>query len=182
LDSLPWQEESESTLINFQYDAKMAEEIIFRLNPLDYHHRFSTLQQGGFLATKKELDFEKRALVAAADLRDTYKATDMLWTSESMMKPYVLHTQDDPHLPIVVDTGASATLTPNVSDFIGPINPPNFSSLQGRGSPSDVDGQGITEWQVRDVLGFIRTIRTHGYLVKSSPVRLFNPHVFGNFH
>jgi hypothetical protein len=38
--------------------------------------------------------------------------------------------------------------------------------------------KGIIEWQIRDVLGTIRTIRTHGYLVKSAPVRLFSPQTY----
>jgi hypothetical protein len=49
---------------------------------------------------------------------------------------------------------------------------------QGLGSKSNVDGQGIIEWQIRDVLGTIRTIRTHGYLVRSAPVRLFSPQTY----
>jgi hypothetical protein len=44
LDALPWQEESKSTSTNFQYDSNLAEEIISRLDPLEYYHRFSTLQ------------------------------------------------------------------------------------------------------------------------------------------
>jgi hypothetical protein len=34
------------------------------------------------------------------------------------------------------------------------------------------------EWQIRDVLGTVRTIRTRGYLVKSAKVRLFSPQTY----
>jgi hypothetical protein len=34
------------------------------------------------------------------------------------------------------------------------------------------------EWQIRDVLGTVRTIRTSAFLVKSAPVRLFSPQTY----
>jgi hypothetical protein len=38
--------------------------------------------------------------------------------------PYVLRAVDDETLPIVVDTGASLSLTSNITDFVGPITKP----------------------------------------------------------
>jgi hypothetical protein len=69
-------------------------------------------------------------------------------------------------------------VTPNIADFVGPIKKSCCGSLQGLGDTTRVDGEGIMEWQVRDILGSVRTIRTRGYLVKSAKVRLFSPQTY----
>jgi hypothetical protein len=80
--------------------------------------------------------------------------------------------------------GTSAiSLTPHISDFIisdfiGPIKTPDVKSFHALRDPSNVDGQGIIEWQIKDILGSIGTIRTHGYFFKSAPVRLFSPQTY----
>jgi hypothetical protein len=90
-----------------------------------------------------------QALVAATDLRASYKSFDMSKFSK----------------------GTSAiSLTPHISDFIGPIKTPDLKSLHALRDPSNVDGQGIIEWQIKDVLGSIGTIRTHGYLSRPQSV------------
>jgi hypothetical protein len=38
--------------------------------------------------------------------------------------------------------------------------------------------EGTIEWQIRDVVGTIRTLRTQGYLAKVAPVRLFSPQTY----
>jgi hypothetical protein len=120
----------------------------------------------------------RQALVAATDLKATYKAVDMSRFPKGGTTPYILHAVDDPNLPVIVDTGASISLTPNIFDFIGPIRPPSTQKLLGIGDGCDVDGEGVIEWQIRDVLGTIRTIRTYGYFVKQAPIRLFSPQTY----
>ncbi|KAG7361832.1 hypothetical protein IV203_036933 [Nitzschia inconspicua] len=48
----------------------------------------------------------------------------------------------------------------------------------GLGSSSVVEGVGTVEWQVRDFLGNVRTIRTKAYLVRTAPVRLLSPQTY----
>ena len=88
------------------------------------------------------------ALVAARDLSATFKLADLSWSPPQSRQQFILNLADNHHIPVVIDTGASVSLTPNASDFIHPIKPTKLSSLQGLGSTSRVDGQGIVEWQI----------------------------------
>jgi hypothetical protein len=56
-------------------------------------------------------------------------------------------------LPIVIDTGASMSLTPNRNDFIGDLKAPNVSELHGLSSTTQVVGVGTVKWTVRDLFG-----------------------------
>jgi hypothetical protein len=178
LNRIPWGEDMESNKQDFSFDPLEADRILHRIDPLEYYHHFSTVTDGSFLSTSTEITLQQRALVAAADLRATFKAADNSGFPIPTSQPYVLHTADDSHLPVVVDTGASISISPNVSDFVGPITKPFCESLQGLGESTKVDGQGIIEWQIRDVLGTTRTIRTNGYLVRSAAIRLFSPQTY----
>jgi hypothetical protein len=94
--------------------------------------------------------------------------------------PFVLHAVDDATIPIIIDTGASISITPNISDFVGPIRPPSIDRLQGLGDGDgcQVDGEGTIEWQIRDVVGTMRILRTSGYLAKTAPIRLFSSQTY----
>jgi hypothetical protein len=92
--------------------------------------------------------------------------------------PHVLHAVDDPNIPIIIDTGASISISPTISDFVGPIRPPSIDRLQGLGDGCQVDGEGTIEWEIRDVVGTIRTLRTSGYLARKAPIRLFSPQTY----
>jgi hypothetical protein len=175
LDRIPWGEDTTSDTPNFAVDAFDVNRLLNRLDPLDAFHRLTTLHNPSYLTTTRSIHSHQQALVAATDLRATYKAADISRFSKVASEPYVLHTVDDPHIPVIVDTGASISVSPNVSDFVGRIKPPTTQKLLGLGDGCDVDGEGIIEWQIRDILGTIRTIRTYGYLVKKAPVRLFSP-------
>jgi hypothetical protein len=147
-----------STKQDFSCDPLEADRLLNRLDPSEYYHRFSTVTDSSFLLTSTEVILQKQALVAAADLRATFNATDNSGFPIPTSQPYVLYTADDSHLPVVVDTGASISISPNISDFVGPITKPFCESLQGLGESTKVDGQGIIEWQIRDELGTTRTI------------------------
>jgi hypothetical protein len=120
---------------------------------LDAFHRLATLHHPSFFTTTRNNQSHQQALVAATELRATYEAADMSRISKVSSKPYILHTVDDTNIPVVVSTGASVSVTPLVSDFVGPIPKPSRQSLQGLGDSTKVDGQGIIEWQIQDVLG-----------------------------
>jgi hypothetical protein len=135
---------------------------------LEYYQKISTLTSSSFLSTKTEIDQKKRVLAAAADLKSSFKAAKSNQFVLSDSNPYVLNAVDETKLSIVVDIGASISVTPNIADFVGPIKKSCCGSLQGLGDTTRVDGEGIMEWQVRDILGSVRTIRTRGYLVKSA--------------
>jgi len=80
--------------------------------------------------------------------------------------------------PIVLDSGASVSITPLASDFVTPIQPMPNSSVRGLSSSTRIAGIGYVEWTLRDVNGTIATIRTKAYHIPDAEVRLFSPQVY----
>ena len=90
------------------------------------------------------------------------------------MAPFVgLATSKRDECPIVIDTGASTTLTPFRSDFIEFT--PCQSEINAVGSSQQVQGHGIVEFDIIDMNNIRATIRTHAILCESSDIRLFSP-------
>ena len=78
--------------------------------------------------------------------------------------------------PIIWDSGASHTITPNENDFITPPRPvPGGINLTGIGSGLDIKGVGEVEWVVIDREGRPKTILITAYHVPGSKVRLLSP-------
>ena len=81
-------------------------------------------------------------------------------------------------LPIVIDSGASCSLTPNKNDFIGDIRPATINELRGLSNTTKVLGVGTVEWTIRDVFGAVRTLKTEAYYVPEANIRLFSPQTY----
>ncbi|CAJ1963921.1 unnamed protein product [Cylindrotheca closterium] len=97
--------------------------------------------------------------------------------------PDTLHHQsiylsDNSKTPMVIDTGASISITPHESDFISKVRPSPLKSINGLQGSCEVVGSGTVEWTVRDVYGSVRRIRTTAYLVPSAQIRLFSPQCY----
>jgi hypothetical protein len=134
LDSLQWSDETVSDPVIPTFDSVRADDVIKRLDPQAYHRRLSTFSDRSYLTTVRANKQENQVLVAATDLRASFQATEMSKFPQGTRSPYVLHTVDDPHLPVVVDTGASISLTPNVSYFVSPIKVRILSLCMGWGN------------------------------------------------
>ena len=61
-------------------------------------------------------------------------------------------------LPIVIGSGTSYSVTPNINDFVGPIRPCSTTELNGLNAKITVAGEGELQWKFQDVFGRIRTI------------------------
>jgi hypothetical protein len=91
----------------------------------------------------------------------------------------VYHSQNQQELPIVIDSGPSVSVTPNVADFVGLIKPYAVSGLKGINSEAKVVGEGMVEWMIQDILGSVRMIRTTmirttAYDVPEASIHLFS--------
>ena len=84
----------------------------------------------------------------------------------------------DTDLPVVIDSGASRSLTPNLSDFVGPLRECSVDTLKGLGGKSLVVGVGTVEWTIRDLYGKTGKVRTEAYYVPSAEIRLFSPQTY----
>jgi hypothetical protein len=86
-------------------------------------------------------------------------------------------------LPIVIDTGASNSITPIPSDFVdGIIHKADLQALSQLNGTTPVCGQGLVKWPIEDVDGTRRTITTDAYHVPDAGIRLFSPQVYINKH
>jgi hypothetical protein len=82
-------------------------------------------------------------------------------TKGAIVKASKLSTSDSLHIPIVVDTGASLSLTPFLADF---DNTPDKSELKEL-SATKVEGIGTVHWKVIDLYSAVHTLKTKAYYV-----------------
>ena len=83
--------------------------------------------------------------------------------AENCLQAYQLQTNPQGNYPIVLDTGASASLTPCKNDFVGEITTKGVSKLKGIGTSMAVNGKGWVEWPVQNLFGVTEIIRTKAY-------------------
>ena len=77
------------------------------------------------------------------------------------------------HVPVVLDSGASRSLSPIRSDFV--TFSPVESSLEGVGASAAIKGVGRVRWTVEDMHGVSHTIETQAYYVPAASIRLYSP-------
>ena len=62
--------------------------------------------------------------------------------------------------PIIIDTGASTSLTAFKEDFAGPIVPVEQEDIKGLTGKAKALGQGMVEYKVQDMHGNVQVLRT----------------------
>ena len=76
-------------------------------------------------------------------------------------------------MPVVIDSGASRSLSPLRSDFV------TFTSvdskISGVGAQASIKGVGMVKWKVTDQNGVSHTIETMAYFVPAASIRLYSP-------
>ena len=82
-------------------------------------------------------------------------------------------TADSASMPIVIDTGASRSLSPHRSDFVSFT--PLDASIQGVGATSKIKGSGRVRWKIIDMRGVVHEIETMAYYVPNATIRLYSP-------
>ena len=108
--------------------------------------------------------------------QNALSSSELTALSQHMM--VYLSNKGNDLLPIMIDTGASISLTANYNDFIGPIRSATITELQGLSNTTRVHGVGKVEWTVRDVFGTTWTIKTEAYYIPDATVRLFSPQTY----
>jgi hypothetical protein len=87
-------------------------------------------------------------------------------------------SRKDNDLPIVIDSGASFSVSPTISDFVGAIRPCRTTHLNGLKGKINVVGEGDVEWTVQDIFGTTRKLRSTAYYIPNASVRLFSPQTY----
>ena len=121
-----------------------------------------------------------QALIAALELRSCLPSKDFQNRFANKPTVYLNTNSDEP--PIVIDTGASVTLSPTSSDFVGLLRPPSIHSLQGLKGSVNIVGEGTVSWKIKDAVGNVRVLQTTAFYVPSAPIRLFSPQAYFREH
>ena len=93
-----------------------------------------------------------------------------------LRQPRILHAEGA--YPIVIDTGASNSVTPNATDFVDGMVSGNLPDLRGLNHTTTVAGAGLVEWTVYDIHNRVQTIRTWAFYVPDATIRLFSPQAY----
>ena len=78
------------------------------------------------------------------------------------------------NLPIIWDSGASVSISPNKADFISIAKPAQPIQLRGIARGLNIQGQGTVAWCLYDANGTLRTLHLPAYYVPSVSVRLLS--------
>jgi len=89
--------------------------------------------------------------------------------------PEIYISINSKELPIVIDTGASSSITPIATDFTTEISKADLQELKQVNGTTAVCGQGTVVWPIEDVVGVRRSITTDAYYVPDAGIRLFSP-------
>jgi len=121
----------------------------------------------------------EQILIQARHLQSQVFHYDTTFNNCTDTTPEIYVSSSDDELPIVIDTGASGSITPVASDFVGGIiNKADLQSLKQVNGSTPVCGQGPVDWPIEDVYGICRTITTDAYYVPDAGIRLFSPQVY----
>jgi hypothetical protein len=90
---------------------------------------------------------------------------------------YVSSNKND--LPIMIDTGASCTITPSLANFTSKPTKPDTATLGSLTTvQTKVSGQGPIEWDIEDVNGLLKKLKTTSYYVPEATICLFSPQAY----
>jgi hypothetical protein len=151
-------------------------EFLLSVCPLEQYRILKALSDPSLLDSKKNRNVSKKRcrqalIMSAALVQDNY-------TSNAFAPPTVYLSKKRNELPIVIDSGASYSVTPTLDDFLGPIEPCSTKELNGLNTSIKVIGHGTVEWKIQDLFGTVRSIKTKAFYVPDASVRLFSPQAY----
>jgi hypothetical protein len=88
--------------------------------PVEQYRILKALSDPSLLASPKSRNKRQATMSPSTD-----------YTSNAFAKPMVYISRKQGELPIVIDSGASYSVTPTLEDFMGPIEPCSTSELNG---------------------------------------------------
>ena len=162
------------------YSSLNIHQFLSNIDVLAHYHQFtdpflSTLPRHFKSLPSTSLQHQ-RILLEAANLSTTL---NNYGSYLPFCEPLVFTSTIVGELPIVIDTGASNSITPVLTDFTDSLSTPNISSLGSLTSAkTPVTGQGPIAWNIEDANGVRSTINTTAYYVPTATIRLFSPQVY----
>jgi hypothetical protein len=79
----------------------------------------------------------------------------------------------DAAFPVIWDSGASVTISPEKLNFVGTISRPStITQLNGIAKGLQIEGEGKLHWSFHNATGNLRTLELPAYFVPKIKVRL----------
>jgi hypothetical protein len=87
----------------------------------------------------------------------------------------ILNATKSRELPVVVDLGASCSITPCKEDFVCEFDY-SLTHIRGLNGTAEINGYGLVKWHILDVeTNAIGSVLTPAYYVPSAEIRLLSP-------
>jgi hypothetical protein len=148
----------------------------------------------GMIQTHYENDvcmsnLQRKAYIAAAQLSNSLSVgmdpslsvdelSELKLSSKEMAeltrKRLIYFSNREDGIPIVINMGASMSVSPCEGDFIE-LDRMNRGTLSALARDAGTEGVGIVRWTIRDVFGSVRVIETRAYYVPSASIHLYSP-------
>jgi len=113
------------------------------------------------------------AAVASSSL-PAVDSGDVSFVPPTYADVYLSHKPAENIAPVVIDTGASLSLSPYASNFVDRLQPPPISSLNGLQHKTLVVGYGTVKFTIVDMNGTVITIRAKAFYVPDAAIRLYS--------
>jgi hypothetical protein len=151
--------------------------LISYMNPLQQYQMIRQISDPSLFETKqsqkKTRSSMKRALLYASKI-----VTCNPSYSAAPSSPILYLSRKDNDLPIVINSGASLSVSLTISDFVSAIRPCCTTHLNGLKGKINVVGERDVEWTVQDIFGTTRKLRSTAYCIPGASVRLFLPQTY----
>jgi hypothetical protein len=140
----------------------MVEALIHQMDPVGQCQNIKTLLNGpGLLLQTTKQKKAKKACTTALNYSSKLVKSDIYGIEQAKI---VYFLKKDGELPIVVDSGASYSITPNFNNSVVLIREClTKEELNELNTPMNVVGKGKFNWKIQDLFGFIRSIKTTSY-------------------
>jgi hypothetical protein len=153
--------------------------VLKKVDPINFYRTEKAVSSATLFQSKRQekVHLTSRALITSASVAEDFCfQLNKQFTKSDQAVAYHNCSHGKKRTPIVFDTGCSVSITPHLSDFIGPLMKPKCSTIKGVGNAHhQIKGYGLVEWTKFDLHGYEFTIRTYAYHVPSADIRLFSP-------
>jgi hypothetical protein len=146
------------------------------MNPLQQYQMIRQISDPSLFETKQSQK-KTRSLMKCALLHASEIVMCNLSNSAAPSSPTLYLSRKDNDV-IVIDSGASFSVSLTISDFVGAIRPCRTTHLNGHKGKINVVGEGDVERTVQDIFRTARKLRSTAYYIPDASVRLFLPQTY----
>jgi len=157
------------------------DELLHRIDPITWYRWMKLCEN---ILQGRRNPIQVQVLVNQADLSREKLDRPTVWSpSHTQGRAYLSEgIADEQEVPIILDTGASFSLSPFKSDFVKEPHSSEVKELTGISDTVKVEGIGVVEWPIVDIFGRHKILRTHAYYVPQADIRLFSPQTYLQEH